>query len=388
MLKDSQLGKDMWAEAISTHVYIRNRCPTSILPNHITPHERVYGHPPSIGHLRVFGSKCFIKVPDENRSKLDDKASECRLIGFEGDSIYLVVNSNRKRMRSRNVIFMEGTANRSSNEDQSSPDFLRPEHAYAGQESRQNESASIEEMPDYTGEESKRRRTKSEVWGTDPSRRSERITNQGANEKVLVTKTTSDTLEIKLPKTYHEAIASPDGKLWKDAMDYELAKLEEMSTWSEINETDVPSGAQVLPGMWVHLIKNLESGDKKFRSRWVVRGDQQKTNISLSDTFAPVSRISSLRILMALAALKDLHIFAWDVYSAYLHGNLDHNIYIALPDGYRKPEKVGKLNKALYGLPEVVHIWHEDLEDKLKTLGFALLGSDLGVFLCKSDTGI
>jgi len=110
MLKDSELGKDLWGEAILTHIYIRNRCPSSILPNGTTPYEKVFGHTPSIKHLRVFGSKCFIKVPDENRTKLDNKAKECRLIGFEGDSIYIVVDVNKKRLQSRNVIFMEGRA--------------------------------------------------------------------------------------------------------------------------------------------------------------------------------------------------------------------------------------------------------------------------------------
>src|SRR5882672_9602452 len=85
MLTDSELGKDLWGEALLTHVYIRNRCPSSILPGNITPHEKIFGHAPFIGHLRVFGSKCFIKIPDETRSKLDDKAKECRLIRFEGD---------------------------------------------------------------------------------------------------------------------------------------------------------------------------------------------------------------------------------------------------------------------------------------------------------------
>jgi len=53
-------------------------------------------------------------------------------------------------------------------------------------------------------------------------------------------------------------------------MDYELDKLEEMNMWSEMNESDIPQGEQILPGMWVHLIKNLETGERKFRSRWVV----------------------------------------------------------------------------------------------------------------------
>ncbi len=77
MLKASELGKDLWGEAILTHVYLRNRCPSSILPGGITPYEKVFGHAPSIEHLRVFGAKCFVKVPDEQRTKLDDKAREC-----------------------------------------------------------------------------------------------------------------------------------------------------------------------------------------------------------------------------------------------------------------------------------------------------------------------
>jgi len=211
----------------------------------------------------------------------------------------------------------------------------------------------VEDVPDQDSGGVHKKRTRSEVWGTDPTRRSERISNQGSNDKVLTMKATEKETDIKMPKTYSEAINSPESKLWRDAMDYELSKLEEMNTWSEMNESDVPQGDQILPGMWVHLVKNLESGEKKFRSRWVVRGDQQKTNLSLSDTFAPVSRISSLRLLLALAALKDLRVFAWDVNSAYLHGKIDHDIYVAFPGGYGKPGKVGKLNKALYGLLEL-----------------------------------
>ena len=112
MLKDSKLGRDLWAEAISTHVYIWNRCPSSILPNGIMPYERVFSHAPSIGHLQVFGSKCFIKVPDETRIKLDDKAKECRLLGYEGDSIYVMVDADKKKQQSHNVIFVEGIAHR------------------------------------------------------------------------------------------------------------------------------------------------------------------------------------------------------------------------------------------------------------------------------------
>ena len=157
-----------------------------------------------------------------------------------------------------------------------------------------------------TDNEPRRRRTRSEVWGIDPIRRSDHLSNQEVGEKVFITKMTSNTPEIYTPKAHTNTVNSPKGKLWKEAMDYELTKLEEMNTWSEVDRSDIPSGTQVLPGMWVHLIKILESGEKKFCSWWVIQGDKQKINLSLSDTFAPISRISSLQILLALAMLRDL----------------------------------------------------------------------------------
>src|SRR5882724_9466988 len=171
--------------------------------------------------------------------------------------------------------------------------------------------------------------------GTDPTRRSKCI-----SQKVFIMKTNSDTPEIITPKGYKDAISSPEAKHWKDTMDYEFTKLSEMNTWDEMNESNIPSNAQVLPGMWVHMIKKQEIGDPKFQSRWVVQGDKQNMNLSLSDTFAPVSHISSLWVLLALTTLRDLCIFVWDVDSAYLHGKMDHDLYINLPDGYGKLGRV------------------------------------------------
>src|SRR5882724_6417404 len=116
---------------------------------------------------------------------------------------------------------------------------------------------------------------------------------------------------IKIPKAYKDAMNSPEGKDWKGAMNYKLTKLEEINTWSKMDETDVPQGAQILQGMWVHLVKNLELGEQKLKSQWVLQGDKQKTNLSLSNTFVPVSQITSLKFLLALATIKDLRIFTW-----------------------------------------------------------------------------
>jgi len=102
----------------------------------------------------------------------------------------------------------------------------------------------------------------------DSIRQSEQLTGQ--SKKVLIMKIKCDSPDIWIPKAYTDAINAPEGALWKEVMDYELAKLEEMNTWTKTEAMDMPSDAQILLGMWVHIIKNLESGNRKFRSRWVM----------------------------------------------------------------------------------------------------------------------
>ena len=102
-------------------------------------------------------------------------------------------------------------------------------------------------------------------------------------------------------------------------VDYELTKLGEMNTWSEVNKSDILMSAQILPGMWVHAVKKSQVARISNTTR-LYEATNKKTNLSLSEIFVSVSHISSLQIILALASLKDLHIFAWDIDSAYLHG--------------------------------------------------------------------
>ena len=101
----------------------------------------------------------------------------------------------------------------------------------------------------------KERQTRSEIWETEPMRRSEWIQDQEVSSTVLVTKTVNKgpSLEIKIPRTYLNTIKSSKGKFWKDAMDYESDKLEEMNTWDKIDSNNITDDDQILPGIsgWV-----------------------------------------------------------------------------------------------------------------------------------------
>jgi len=111
-----------------------------------------------------------------------------------------------------------------------------------------------------------------------------------------------------------------------------------------------------------------------------VRG-QAKTNICLSKTFTPILQITSLRILLTLATMEECeniclgHGVSLPTWQDY------HDIYLNFPDGYEKLGKVGKLNKAIYGLPEATQVWHEDLEEMLKSCGFLHLSEATPVYL-------
>ena len=108
MLYHANLPQKFWAEAISTAAYLRNRCPTSSFKG-ATPYERWFGVKPDVEHLRVFGCKVYVHIPDEKRRKLDAKAVEGVFVGYPaGKKGYKIfIPESKKFLSSRDVTFME-----------------------------------------------------------------------------------------------------------------------------------------------------------------------------------------------------------------------------------------------------------------------------------------
>lgn len=108
MLKESQVPSKMWSEAVAWATHILNRCPTSINPEKI-PQELWSGSPPSVDHLKVFGSLCYAHVADQQRKKLDDKSVKCIFLGVSPEfKAYRLYNLQTKKiMVSRDVVFDE-----------------------------------------------------------------------------------------------------------------------------------------------------------------------------------------------------------------------------------------------------------------------------------------
>ncbi|GJU21255.1 zinc finger, CCHC-type containing protein [Tanacetum coccineum] len=183
------------------------------------------------------------------------------------------------------------------------------------------------------------------------------------------------------PRTLSEAMASRDVAFWKEAIQSEIDSIMHNDTWEL---TDLPPGCKALGCKWILKRKMKVDGSiDKYKARLVIQGFRQKEGIDFFDTYAPVARISTIRLLLALAAIHDLVIHQMDVKTAFLNGDLDEEIYMKQPEGFVVPgheSKVCKLKKSLYGLKQAPKQWHQKFDDVVLSNGFSLNQADKCVY--------
>ena len=167
-----------------------------------------------------------------------------------------------------------------------------------------------------------------------------------------------------------------------------LALHDEISSLQKHNVFDVVDrqpGIKSLPCKWVFKIKYDQHGNvQRFKARLVAKGFKQVTGIDFNETFAPVARQSTLRLLLTIAAVKNWEIQNVDIKTAFLNGDLEEDIYMDIPPGFDVPGKVWKLRKTLYGLKQAPRAWHLKLTDKLENMGFVCSTADPGLY-CAGD---
>uniref|UniRef100_A0A2N9EEB8 CCHC-type domain-containing protein n=1 Tax=Fagus sylvatica TaxID=28930 RepID=A0A2N9EEB8_FAGSY len=120
-----------------------------------------------------------------------------------------------------------------------------------------------------------------------------------------------------------------------------------------------------------------------FKARLVAKGFRQREGIDYFDTYAPVARITSIRVLIALASIYKLVVHQMDVKTAFLNGDLDEEVYMDQPEGFVLPgneKKVYKLVKSLYGLKQAPKQWHEKFDTVILANGFKHNGADKCVY--------
>ena len=161
--------------------------------------------------------------------------------------------------------------------------------------------------------------------------------------------------DVDIPKTYTEAINSPQSAEWKAAMDEEIHSLTENNTY-EVCE--LPAGKQSVGGRWVYATKIGKEDSIRYKARWVAKGFTQQYGSDYLETFAPTCKITTVRTVMQIAAEKNLILHQMDVKTAYLNAPIDFEIYMDQPKGYVQNNGTCKLNKSLYGLKQSGRNWN------------------------------
>jgi hypothetical protein len=200
------------------------------------------------------------------------------------------------------------------------------------------------------------------------------------------------------PKTLQEAKDSPDWPEWLEAMHAELSSLVKNKTWRAISVSKGhlrAQGKKALGAKWVFKIKcGADNQIIQYKARWVVKGYEQRYGLDYDQTFAGVVRAATWRITLGLAVANDWAVDQMDVKSAFLHGDIDEEVYVELPDGselfpniFKPGETALLLQKALYGLKQSPRLWQLTLKAALKRLGYLPLVADQCVYRC-TDTGL
>ncbi|CAI7845700.1 unnamed protein product [Closterium sp. NIES-54] len=182
------------------------------------------------------------------------------------------------------------------------------------------------------------------------------------------------------PATLKEALETSDAEEWKKSMESELKSIEENGTWELV---ELPEGRKAITSKWLFKIKSDADGKiERYKSRLVAKGYQQKEKVDYKELFAPVVKLTTLRTLLAGAAIKGWVVKQMDVTTAFLNGVLEEEIFMAQPEGFDDGSgRVLRLKKALYGLKQAPRQWYLELRGVLGEIGFTPSTADHSLFM-------
>lgn len=404
MLQDSDSDPKMWAEAANTAVYLINRSPTKKLSD--TVPEQVWTNKNvNLKHLKVFGCEAYAHIPDEKRSKLDPKSKKYIFVGYCEDSkaYRLFDPMTYNIIKSRDVVFLEDKLRKISTDDQSED---KPQQILL-LSTKEDEVESDAGSEYYTLDEND-----TEDYISDQDEAEEDILNQNEaiscnlNQDEAVNNQSQRRYPLRErkskeypdhvmyytncenfePITVKEALSNNDSSEWKAAMQNEINSFQHNNVWKLV---DKPTNVNIVKNKWVFKVKHDADGNiVRYRARLVAKGFTQKYGIDFTETFSPVVKHSSVRILIALAAQMNLEIDHLDVQTAFLHGDLKEKIYMSQPEGFIKPgeeDKVYLLKKAIYGLKQSSRVWNSKAKNILIKLGYKQCKNEPCVFIKRKN---
>ena len=438
LLLDKALPGHLWGEAVKAAGDLLNLRSTKRHPDK-TPEELLSGKKPSISHLKNFGSPVYVRTTKPSQSKLDPRSEKCTLLSFDsGTKAYRCYRpSTKKIFLSRDVLvdetslpefspssareddhldltpastrweehlppsdptppsgdpasFLDNPAsplhNLTSSLDPayppSAPNFSSPSPPPPPPLDPSPQSSPLEPLPP------------SSPVAPDPPRRSARIRqfpkhlhDFAAQIQLQLLPNALATHLQPLPDvfedspeflTFQQAHLHPH---WQSAMQAEMDSIHNNQTWSLV---PLPPDKTAISSKWVYKIKPATPGHPaRYKARLVARGFQQQDGVDFLETFSPVVRWETIRVLIAIAVHLNWPLHQLDVLTAFLNGILQEDVYMHQPHGFVKPGKehlVCKLHKALYGLKQSPRAWYARLHTALLAWGLIQSLSDPNLY--------
>ena len=329
----------------------------------MTPYERWYGKKPDLKHLRVFGCIAYAHVPDKQRQKLDKKTEKLRFVGYSTESkgYRLLNDKTHKVVVRRDVAFNEKDFGNTNVEEKI--------------KTVEVDIPSVQEEIEKSTPAPTEHRYRLREKRVEPTR-------YGYDEFVSLSLE-----QVSEPSSLREALQGDLAEEWGKAADSEFQSLIENNTWDLV---ELPKNKKPIGCKWVFKAKHGEDGSVvRYKGRLVAKGYSQKYGEDYVETFAPVVRFSSIRVLLAHSIQNDMLVHQMDVQTAFLNGTLEEEIFMQQPEGYVQAGKehlVCRLNRSLYGLKQSPRCWNAAFTNFMSSKGFSANSADPCVFT-KADCG-
>ncbi|PKU83306.1 Retrovirus-related Pol polyprotein from transposon TNT 1-94 [Dendrobium catenatum] len=400
LLHAANLPFRFWAEALQTSNYLINRLPTSALNSQI-PLILLHGRPPQYDHLKSFGCLCFPWLQSQSPHKLAPRSTPCIFLGYSPHHKgYRCYNTQTHKLHiSCHVRFYEHLQPYNEPLTTSSlphsntyihpmlltPSSLHPTSNSITPSSTNTISAPSEPLPttqpiSTSPPDIQTLPTTTTIPTHSMATRSK--TGHSRPKKVYGLLAVADS--VSPPTSYNAASKNPS---WQAAMLEEIEALLKQRTWSL---TPPPPGVPVLGYCWTYKIKTNPNGTiDRYKARLVAQGFTQQYGVNYKDTFSPVAKMPTIRLLLIIAIHYQWPLLQFDVANAFLHGDLNEEMYMKQPQGFvdrNHPNHVCRLHKALYGLKQAPRQWFRKLTEFLLHFGFQFCRADPSLLVYNKAT--
>ncbi|GKA33491.1 zinc finger, CCHC-type containing protein [Tanacetum coccineum] len=337
-------------------------------------------HLPSRGILVYRSDGVIVRLPESKKRKLGDKGIECIFLGYAQNSKayrFIVVEPNdlisvNTIIESRDARFDENRFKTIPKAHEISNETVSTEIPITTKGNNDDSFSDHQQVKPRRSTRQRRQRT----FGPD----FEMYLVEGDRKGLIREYPIIYNLDED-PQTYSEAMKSHDSSFWKEAVNDEMDSIIGNNTWILV---DLPPGSKAIKSKWIFKRKlRVDGSIEKFKARLVAKGFTQREGLDYFDTYAPVARTTTIRILIALASINKLIIHQMDVKTAFLNGELEEEVYMEQPEGFviqGQENKVCKLIKSLYGLKQAPKQWHQKFDQVILSNGFRINESDKCVY--------